>query len=1044
MLLVKLKIGQNGISITNILPFLILGILIGTLPSIPDTQATSANGELINPDKFIWETSEIPKNIVSLDPGISYDNTGNTIIEMIYETLVGYEGNSVLELEGKLATEWTVSPNGRVYTFNLRKNVIFHDGVVFNAYVMKFSIDRTILLNDPWGPSWMIAQVIKGGSTYMQYSKPNYTEALAYLNAGGVVVVDDYTLEINLDSTYSPFINSLAFDVGSAISPKAVIENKPKNYTLNYDDKNFGMFPLDEWFPTLTNYTKLGLDSGHNPKDSGVVPGSHRRSDSYHKWMKEHAIGTGPYKLESSTENSIFLRKNNEWWGTFSLHSVEEIEIRTVEDDESRYQHLIDGDADMVCVDKPDAFKIISPTGEPIYEGITAYTSPTSTTYLLGMNMKESIPAVFLNESENSLYNASQMLRYSSGDEKASQNNPFTSVTFRKAIASAFDYSYYINNTLNGIAKQMEGIIPEGILGHNEMLRKNGFLPSYDLETARQLFEQVGWKGTINLVYSVNNEILSFLYLSLANSLVMLDVGITPILQPMGKDQFDKAFWSQEIPFYYCGWAADYADPDNFIAPYLHGQYGIFASLLSYNNSNLSTLIEDAAIEQDLEVRRDIYNNIEEIAANDSLYIYLNQDLKITVFRDWIQNYNESGSLNPMSIGPNFQHIDKMYAFYDRDIDGMPDIWELKMGLNAQDPGDARIDLDGDWVLNVDEYKGGSNPRNFWSFPLFSFSIFHVGLIVIIANLILAAGVVKLRKENEKKDLITRLKAPDYHTALKIQKLGFNDYVALVQTETDAKTMIEKANGSFLQCEFLKSIQQYENALDVFELLENDRMVAEISFRMVLLQKETQILSLESHTLQRFPKPPFKNPVISAFDHMIQALIAETEKNWGSAEKEWEAALSFKDLNVEFQVICQGALVASEFKTWLSNPSPITKKKLLIMLNKWQDDCENNQYYAELCQVYLLRARIDLASFQFNQVESWINKCLRIAQQEDMKLYYDIAMKESVKFERLRNNITSVLKLDTTLSTEEQHQKVEKYVREALGIKKGRDNIQRS
>ncbi|MHA2095828.1 MAG: ABC transporter substrate-binding protein [Candidatus Hodarchaeales archaeon] len=583
----------------------------------------------------------------------------------------------------------------------------------------------------------------------------------------------------------------------------------------------------------------------------------------------------------------------------------------------------------------------------------------------------------------------------------------------------------------------MEGIIPEGIHGHNENLREQGLLPSYDLETARTLFQQVGWQGTIKFVYPVTSETLSYVYLSLANSLVMCDVGIRVILQPMEYNKYEETRWSQEVPVYYCGWAADYADPDNFIAPFLHGHYGVFAPMLSYDNPSLNTLIETAAIEQDIDVRRQMYQTIEEIAANDSLYIYLNQDVKLIVFRDWIQNYQESGSLNQMSFAPNFHQINKMYGFYDRDLDGMPDIWEFRMGLNAQDPSDAKSDLDGDWVFNVDEYRGGSNPRNFWSFPLISFSIFHVGLMIIIANAALAAFILRLRKETEKRNLITKMKAPDYPTAMKIQKLGFSDYVALVQTETDAKTLLEKANRLYLQCEFLKANQQFGTALDIFEQIENDKMIAETALQMVLLQKETQILNPESHILQRFPTPPYNNPVIYAFDHMIKALLAETEKNWGLAEKEWEAALTYDDLEEEFQIICRGALVASEFKTWLSNPSPHTKKALLTMLNKLQDDCENNQYYAQLCQVYLLRARIDLTSFQYDQVEHWIEKCLRIAQQEDMKLYYDIASKESVKFKRLRNNITSLLKLETALSPKDQQQRVEEYVREALGIKKG-------
>ncbi len=1021
---------------------LILSILVNSNPLIHEIQASKENGELKNPDKFIWETQGLPYQIDSLDPGINYETPGCTVVEMVYETLVGYKSNSVEEVEGRLATDWTISPDGLKYTFNLRNDVLFHDGVIFNAYVMKYSLDRVILMNDPWGPSWILARVIRGGSTYMEHFNPNYTEAQAYLDSGGVVVIDDFTIEINLASAYSPFLTSLAFDVASAVSPKAVIENHPASYTENTEDDDLGMVPLNLWFPFLTDYSKLGLKNNQNSQDSGVVPGSHRFSVARHVWMKEHAVGSGAYKLKQITEGTILLEKNQNWWGTFSAHSVEEIEIRSELDDTVRFQNLIEGTSDMVYVEKTDVPKFRSPGGESLYEDITVLTAPTSTTYFLGMNMKESLPSSYLNESETSTYDASSLQRFATGVEKASQDNPFTSLTFRRAMASAFDYSHHINDTLNGIGKQMEGIIPEGMLGHHDNLREQGLLPSYDLNTARALFEQVGWQGTIKFVYPVTSEVLSLLYSSLANSIVLCNVGIRVILQPLEPAQYDEAAWFREIPLTYCGWAADYADPDNFITPYLHGEFGVFASRLSYNNPSLNSLIESAAVEQDFETRQQMYQNIEEQAANDCIYIYLNQNLEIYVFRDWIQNYEESGSLNPMSCSPNFQHIDKIYAFYDRDLDGMPDIWEFDMGLNVYDPSDAKIDLDGDWVNNVDEFRGGSNPRNFWSFPIISISIFHVLFIFILANIALASLIAKFREETEKRDLIARLKAPDYATALKTQKLGFDNYIALVHKETEAKNLLDKASTLYLQCEFLKSIQQYESALEIFELLENDRMIAETTFRMILLQKETQILTSDSHILNRFPNPPYTDQVISAFYHMIQALVAESEKNWGSAEKEWNIALNYPELETEFHVICQSALVESEYKTWLSDPSPLSKKRLLTMLNNLQDDCENNQYYAHLCQVFLLRTKIGIASFQFEDVEYWINKCLRIAQQEDIKLYFDLATKENNKFEQLRNNITSILKLETELTTEEQQYRVEEYVREALGIKKRQKNNQ--
>lgn len=40
----------------------------------------------------------------------------------------------------------------------------------------------------------------------------------------------------------------------------------------------------------------------------------------------------------------------------------------------------------------------------------------------------------------------------------------------------------------------------------------------------------------------------------------------------------------------------------------------------------------------------------------------------------------------------------------DSDHDGMPDEWELAMGLDPGDPADGSGDLDGDGYTNVEEY----------------------------------------------------------------------------------------------------------------------------------------------------------------------------------------------------------------------------------------------------------------------------------------------------------------------------------------------------
>jgi len=54
----------------------------------------------------------------------------------------------------------------------------------------------------------------------------------------------------------------------------------------------------------------------------------------------------------------------------------------------------------------------------------------------------------------------------------------------------------------------------------------------------------------------------------------------------------------------------------------------------------------------------------------------------------------------------------------DDDNDGMPDSFEEEHGLNPFNAGDASIDSDGDEISNLEEFLGGSNPKDPEDFPI--------------------------------------------------------------------------------------------------------------------------------------------------------------------------------------------------------------------------------------------------------------------------------------------------------------------------------------
>jgi peptide/nickel transport system substrate-binding protein len=68
----------------------------------------------------------------------------------IYESLLNWEGPDLKPLPG-LAESWTVSDDGKIYTFHLRSGVKWHDGEPFSAADVKFSIEQIVRPYHPRG-----------------------------------------------------------------------------------------------------------------------------------------------------------------------------------------------------------------------------------------------------------------------------------------------------------------------------------------------------------------------------------------------------------------------------------------------------------------------------------------------------------------------------------------------------------------------------------------------------------------------------------------------------------------------------------------------------------------------------------------------------------------------------------------------------------------------------------------------------------------------------------------------------------------------------
>ena len=78
---------------------------------------------------------------------------------MVYEPLVRYaEGNQVIPW---LAEKWEISPDGKVYTFTLRKDVRFTDGAPFDAEAVKKNFEAVLMNRERHKWLELVAQIDK-------------------------------------------------------------------------------------------------------------------------------------------------------------------------------------------------------------------------------------------------------------------------------------------------------------------------------------------------------------------------------------------------------------------------------------------------------------------------------------------------------------------------------------------------------------------------------------------------------------------------------------------------------------------------------------------------------------------------------------------------------------------------------------------------------------------------------------------------------------------------------------------------------------------
>ncbi|MHB8173737.1 MAG: ABC transporter substrate-binding protein [Nitrospirota bacterium] len=171
----------------------------------------------------------------TLDPAYIVDVPGGQVAAKIFDGLVSYDDKARI-IPG-LASSWSVSPDGRTYTFNIRPGVKFSDGREVTSADFKYSFERVLSPKTNSPRTWLFDR-IKGARQFMEGKSAEVV---------GIKCPDSRTLVIELREPFGPFLGLLAMP-GAYVVPKEEVAK----YGEHFSDHPVGTGP----------YTLLKWDHG--------------------------------------------------------------------------------------------------------------------------------------------------------------------------------------------------------------------------------------------------------------------------------------------------------------------------------------------------------------------------------------------------------------------------------------------------------------------------------------------------------------------------------------------------------------------------------------------------------------------------------------------------------------------------------------------------------------------------------------------------------------------------------------------------------------
>ncbi|GBE31884.1 heme-binding protein A precursor [bacterium BMS3Bbin05] len=184
-------------------------------------------------------------NPTTLDPAYVVDVTGGRLSAKLFNGLVRINAN--LEIVPDIADHWRISGDGKVYTFYLRRDVMFSNGRRVTAGDFVWSFRRVLDPGNHCPNTWVLDRISGAGEVIRGKSD----------KLPGLKALNDYTLRIVLDRPFSPFLSLLSMPAAYVVPREEVLR---LGDSFGFNPVGTGPYKIREWISS----EKLVFESNHN------------------------------------------------------------------------------------------------------------------------------------------------------------------------------------------------------------------------------------------------------------------------------------------------------------------------------------------------------------------------------------------------------------------------------------------------------------------------------------------------------------------------------------------------------------------------------------------------------------------------------------------------------------------------------------------------------------------------------------------------------------------------------------------------------------